>query len=46
MDDAAIEIKAWIDGSQVRTLNVAGPGASEDPKIHQAFTEPLQTVFF
>jgi hypothetical protein len=33
--DAAVKlIRAWINGSQIKVLNVAGPRASEDPKIY------------
>jgi hypothetical protein len=33
--EAAVQvIRAWIDGSQIKTLNVAGPRASRDPKIY------------
>jgi hypothetical protein len=27
-------IRAWVNGSQIKILNVAGPRASEDPKIY------------
>lgn len=35
--DAAIQIlKAWINGNEINTLNVAGSRASKDPTIYQA----------
>ena len=41
--EAAVElIKAWLSGSQVKILNVAGPRASKDPKIYET-TEKLLT---
>ena len=42
--DAAVQlIRAWINGSQIKVLNVAGPRASEDPKIYGT-TRRLLTV--
>ena len=42
--DAAVQaIRAWINGSQIKVLNVAGPRASEDPKIYGT-TKRLLTV--
>ena len=33
--DAAVQlIRPWINASQIKVLNVAGPRASEDPKIY------------
>ena len=33
--DAAVQlIRAWVNGSQIKVLNVAGPRASKDPKIY------------
>jgi hypothetical protein len=48
--DAAVElIKAWISGSQVKVLNVAGPRASKDPKIYgtteKLLTKVIQSFF-
>jgi hypothetical protein len=41
--EAAVQVvRAWISGSQIRALNVAGPRASEDPKIYGT-TEKLLT---
>jgi len=42
--DAAVQlIRAWINGSQIKVLNVAGPRASKDPKIYGT-TKRLLTV--
>ena len=42
--DAAVQlIRAWINGSQIKVLNVAGPRASKDPKIYDT-TKRLLTV--
>ena len=42
--DAAVQpIRAWINGSQINVLNVAGPRASKDPKIYGT-TKRLLTV--
>jgi Circularly permutated YpsA SLOG family len=33
--EAAVEfVRAWINGSDVKVFNVAGPRASKDPKIY------------
>ena len=47
--EAAVElIKAWISGSQINVLNVAGPRASKDPKIYgttqKLLTKLLQSL--
>jgi hypothetical protein len=43
--EAAVQvIRAWINGSQIRVLNVAGPRASQDPKIYRTVRK-LLTVF-
>jgi Circularly permutated YpsA SLOG family len=42
--DAAVQlITAWINGSKIKVLNVAGPRASKDPKIYVT-TKRLLTV--
>jgi hypothetical protein len=42
--EAGVEfVRAWINGSDVRVLNVAGPRASKDPKIYGA-TKRLLTL--
>ena len=42
--DAAVQlVRAWINGSKIKVLNVAGPRASKDPKIYVA-TKRLLTV--
>ena len=42
--EAAVElVRAWINGSDVRVLNVAGARANKDPKIYDT-TKRLLTV--
>ena len=42
--DAAVQlVRAWINGSKIKVLNVAGPRASKDPKIYVT-TKRLLTV--
>ena len=41
----AVEIiGSWLDAREIKTLNVAGPRASKDPKIYEAAREVLRTV--
>jgi putative molybdenum carrier protein/uncharacterized protein DUF6794 len=43
----AVEItKSWIDVRGIETLNVAGPRASENPKIYDALQNVLRAVLF
>lgn len=35
MDEAGARVAAWIEESEIRILNVAGPRASSDPRIYQ-----------
>jgi hypothetical protein len=43
--EAAVEvIRAWISGNDVEVLNVAGPRASEDPKIYSTASSLIRTV--
>ena len=43
--EAAVELlNAWINGSQVRVLNVAGSRASKDPKIYTTVKKILKAV--
>jgi hypothetical protein len=46
MDDstAAEIINMWIDTRQIKTLNVAGPRTSSDPKIYEAAKRVLKAV--
>jgi len=42
--DASVQLtRAWINGSRIKVLNVAGPRASKDPKKYVA-TKRLLTV--
>jgi len=40
----AVEVRAWISGSAVRVLNVAGPRESEAPGIHDQAAAFLRGV--
>ena len=41
--EAAVEfVRAWINGSGVKVLNVAGPRASKDPKIYTTVSRLLK----
>jgi hypothetical protein len=41
---AAIEMLTWIDESNIKVLNVAGPRASKDPKIFKLVKEVLECL--
>ncbi|UCC95890.1 MAG: putative molybdenum carrier protein [Candidatus Omnitrophota bacterium] len=41
---AAEIIGSWVDAREIKTLNVAGPRSSRDPKIYEAAKEVLRTV--
>ncbi|UCC96151.1 MAG: hypothetical protein JSW40_05240, partial [Candidatus Omnitrophota bacterium] len=41
---AAEIISSWLDAREIKTLNVAGPRLSRDPKIYEAAKEVLGTV--
>jgi hypothetical protein len=44
-DSKAVEIiTSWIDVREIKTLNVAGPRASKDPKIYEATKGVLKAV--
>jgi len=34
----------WIDQNEIKTLNVAGPRASKDPKIYKRVTDVLESL--
>jgi len=38
---AALEILSWLGDNNIKTLNVAGPRASKDPKIYESVKEVL-----
>jgi ribosomal protein S18 acetylase RimI-like enzyme len=40
-EDAAIQLRVWLSETQPRTLNVAGPRASEEPRIARATAQVL-----
>jgi hypothetical protein len=42
--DAVRRARQWIDSIGVRTLNIAGPRASEDPEIYTAVMKLLTAV--
>lgn len=46
MNDAAKQVKAWIERKHIQVLNVAGPRASKDLKIYDATMSLLETVWF
>jgi hypothetical protein len=43
--DAALRTREWLESKSIRTLNIAGPRASEDPEIYAAVMELLTAVF-
>jgi predicted Rossmann fold nucleotide-binding protein DprA/Smf involved in DNA uptake len=43
--DALPKVKEWLALNKVRVLNVAGPRASEDPKIYSAAYSFLEELF-
>jgi len=45
MNDAANQVKVWIEQNHIKVLNVAGGRASKDPKIYQAVMELSKTCF-
>jgi hypothetical protein len=43
--EAAVQmIRAWISGNEIEVLNVAGPRASEDPRIYSKAGSLIRTV--
>jgi len=41
---AAVDLSAWINGQGIRTLNVAGPRASNDPAIYSKVRDIMGAV--
>jgi hypothetical protein len=41
---AALLLLEWIDQNGIKTLNVAGPRASKDPKIYKGVTDVLEST--
>ena len=46
MDDAAKQVKAWVERKHIQVLNVAGPRTSKDPKIYDVTMSLLESVWF
>jgi len=44
--DAAVVINNWMVDHDIRTLNVAGPRASSDPKIYRTAMDIIEAVSF
>ena len=44
--DRLPKVKEWLAENKVRVLNVAGPRASEDPKIYSAVYSFLEALFY
>lgn len=44
IDSAVQLVRAWINGSEVKVLNVAGPRASKDPKIYGTTKRLITTL--
>ena len=45
MEEAAEQIKRWIEENKIKTLNVAGPRASKDSRIYRKTLELLEITF-
>lgn len=45
LEDGSKRIIDWIEANEIGVLNVAGPRASEDPRVYQAVREFLNEVF-
>jgi len=41
---ASLLMLEWIDEQEIKTLNLAGPRASKDPKIYQRVTDVLEST--
>jgi hypothetical protein len=44
--DAARNVSDWIQRYNIRVLNVAGPRASEDPRIYQVTADILESTYY
>lgn len=44
LDEASRRVRGWLDREVVRTLNVAGPRASEDEAIYDAVASLLRAI--
>ncbi len=42
---AAVELMTWVEGRDIKVLNVAGPRASENPEIYRMVKDVLQTLW-
>jgi hypothetical protein len=45
MEEAAEQIKKWIEENKIKTLNVAGPRTSKDSRIYRKTLELLEITF-
>jgi len=45
MPESAKQIKKWVDGNEIKTLNIAGPRASKDSRIYRKTLEVLKIAF-
>ena len=45
MQESAKQIKNWVDGNEIKTLNIAGPRASKDSRIYRKTLEVLKIAF-
>jgi hypothetical protein len=43
-DNAAFELKKWMEDNDIRVLNVAGPRASKEPKVAEFVLTTLDTA--
>jgi hypothetical protein len=41
---ASLLMLEWIDEQEIKTLNIAGPRASKDPKIYEKVTDVLESA--
>jgi hypothetical protein len=44
LSEASVSIREWLEGIAPRTLNVAGPRQSVEPRIHRATARVLREV--
>lgn len=42
MSESAKQIKKWVDWNEIKTLNIAGPGASKDADIYEGVMNLLE----
>ncbi len=44
--DAALKLSGWVLKNNIEILNVAGPRASEDPKIYRAVLNIIESAYY